>query len=677
MFFNRTLFNYLFTAVIGCLQLFSCQSENNQSQTAIKKYLQTADSLALVGKTDTAVAFLLSNRYKFKTGDPQLSAYYEFLSLRFHLVDTALATCYADSALMVFNNPENIDKYPGEYFKALIAKGDAYIGVKQYESALAYYDKAKRRLADGSCDNGNLASKIGGIYFNQKNYAMAARYWVESYSRLQKCSNTVSPQRLFYLTQAALNNTGVSYERACNYDSAYYYYKADLDLIDKAEQNAAVDKSNIEAPRVVVYDNIGGLYLRQGRIQDAERYLAESVAIPVGELNGIRITPYLKLAELYLQTNELDKALNAFKESRRLLAIYGKDNPVPMVEWNQLYARYLFARQQPVAAFQYQAKYIRLKDSIEKTNDKLHRLDVNRELKAIQRETLLAQFEHKEKVEHLYTIGATIVAILLLGIIISINRVLKESRAKHSSARLNNEQLKQTLEELERANKNIVRIMRVMAHDLRNPLAGMIGLAKSAADGGMTEESKHLLKLLEDTGTQSLAMINELLHSGLADDEKEVMLKDEVDVTELLRDSVALLQFRAGEKKQQITFEGSADPIIAHINKEKIWRVFNNLIVNAIKFSYNGGMIFVSIKKTPHNKILIAIADNGMGIADKDKESVFDMFTAAKRVGTNGEQPFGLGLSISKRIIDNHDGRLWFESSAGFGTTFYVELPLI
>lgn len=185
-----------------------------------------------------------------------------------------------------------------------------------------------------------------------------------------------------------------------------------------------------------------------------------------------------------------------------------------------------------------------------------------------------------------------------------------------------------------------------------------------------------MLKLLESTGVHALEMINELLNSGLGNDEGP-LIKEETDIKELLYDSVELLQYKANEKKQQITVESDDAPIIAAVNHEKIWRVFNNLIVNAIKFSYVGGLIFVSIKVlTGTRKILISIADNGMGIPDSDKDRIFEMFTTAKRPGTEGEQPFGLGLSISKRIIENHNGRLWFESSAGYGTTFYIELPL-
>lgn len=459
-------------------------------------------------------------------------------------------------------------------------------------------------------------------------------------------------------------------------DSAAYYYHKNVAYIDQVAAEGKVAKEMLNAPRFVVYDNLGGLALRQGKLAEAEKYLTACTTIPVKDVDGIRIPPFIKQAELYLKLKDYDKAAIAFANSRRLLDLFGKDNPVPNIEWNQRYAEYLFARNQSVQAYQYQAKYIRLKDSLDKSNSKLRSLDVERELNAIHRENLLAELERNERLQKLYLIGVTVVLLLLIIIVISVTRVLSQSRKNHKTTRLHNEQLQQTLEELERANQNIVRIMRVMAHDLRNPLSGMIGLANAIFDEESSEENKHMLKLLQSTGIHSLEMINELLNSGLSNDDEQ-LVKEPMDIKELLRDSVELLQFKANEKKQQITFESDEASIITAINHEKIWRVFNNLIVNAIKFSYVGGLIFVSIKTlTDKRKIRIAIADNGMGIPEADKDKIFEMFTPAKRPGTEGEQPFGLGLSISKRIIENHKGSLWFESSAGYGTTFYIELPL-
>ena len=269
---------------------------------------------------------------------------------------------------------------------------------------------------------------------------------------------------------------------------------------------------------------------------------------------------------------------------------------------------------------------------------------------------------------------AFVIFIFFLTTISMISQTIKRTRKSHQELALENKQLKHSLDELERVNKNYLRIMRVMAHDLRNPLSGMTGLASMLmVEDELSEDSKNMLKLIETTGLHSMEMINELLKTGLAD-ENELVVKQALDLKSLLYDSVELLQFKARDKQQQIIFEPDNEPVMVEANHEKIWRVINNLIVNAIKFSYPGGIIRVGIK-TGNGHVLISVADNGIGIPAAQKDEIFEMFTPAKKTGTNGEQPFGLGLSISKRIIELHSGNIWFEDNAGKGTIFYIELP--
>jgi signal transduction histidine kinase len=668
-----------FISAIVCIAgaiffLSSCTSKNNQSKSLIRRAIQIADTLVLAGKVDSAKHFLAKQRGTFKNTDPDLCVYYDFMVTHNRGLTSAKINLYADSGLAIFNNKDYVEKYPNDYFKALLTKGDACIIGKQFETALAYYDKAKKVLPSDSCDNGSVSAKTAVIYFNQQNYNRAAKYWIESYKCLSTCNSTLTSQRLFFTTQGILDNIGVAYQQNNMFDSAAYYYKKDLDYIDKVEAEGKVSKSTIVGPRVVVYDNIGGLYLKQGNLAEAEKYLSLSLSLPITDVDGMRITAFLKRSDLYLRTGRYALADADFKQSRQLLNLYGQVNAPRELEWNRLYAQYLYALHKTDSAFQYQGRYIKFKDSLDKANAKLRILDVDRELNSIHRENLLAELERNDKLEKLFLLGVTILVIFLFALSLFINRVLKESRKNHYTTRLHNEQLQQAMSELENANKNIVRIMRIMAHDLRNPLSGMIGLANAIIEDESSDENKHMLKLLEATGVHSLEMINELLKYGLAD-ENEAVSKQPLDLKELLRDSVELLQFKANEKKQTILFEGGDKPIITQINHEKIWRVFNNLIVNAIKFSHEQGIITVGIK-TKGKKIIVSIADNGIGIPEKDKEKIFDMFTTAKKSGTNGEQPFGLGLSISKRIIENHNGKIWFDSVHEVGTTFYIELPL-
>jgi two-component system sensor histidine kinase VicK len=106
----------------------------------------------------------------------------------------------------------------------------------------------------------------------------------------------------------------------------------------------------------------------------------------------------------------------------------------------------------------------------------------------------------------------------------------------------------------------------------------------------------------------------------------------------------------------------------------KFMQVINNLISNAIKFTHDGGIITIRIEEKK-NLILISIQDNGIGIPEHLQDGLFEKFTKARRPGIKGEPSVGLGMSISKTIVEWHKGRMWFESKEHKGTTFYIELP--
>jgi signal transduction histidine kinase len=670
---SRLIYNIGYSIIaLAIIGLSSCDKKYVGIDTQITKALQTADFLNLSGKTDSAEIILRHLRASITTANPAICEYYCYRAQR-NFNNVPQMSLYADSALAYFNNDSRKSAYAEQYFKTLLVKGDVCMKTQKYINALNYYSNAKRIQPVNYCDEGILASKMGGIYYDQKHYTLSAKYWSECALRIRYCSGDKSALSIFYTTQGALNNAGFSYEKAGILDSAVYYYQLDLKLIDKADSDNVILKKNIANARAVVYDNLGGINLKQGKLLDAQNYLKKSIAIP-NNIDGAHIPPLLKLAQLHMRLGQTDSAAECLNKGQALINKFGKDNPELSIKWNKLYAEYLVKIKQTEKAFFYQGNYISLRDSLEQKRSGLYRLDVDRELNTLQQQNTLIDLEQKNKIKVTYIAGVGIITVLSVIIILLTNRNLIRTRKDHHDAKIYNEQLENTLAELERVNQNYIRVMRVMAHDLRNPLSGMTGLATLLIDeDNFSEESKHMLKLIETTGTHSMEMINELLKSGLAD-ETEQIAKQKLDIKSLLFDSVELLQFKAKEKNQQLVFESDNTPIIANINHEKIWRVFNNIIVNAIKFSYQSGIINIAIHHN-QSKVFISVADNGIGVPDTDKHHIFEMFTPAKKAGTNGEQPFGLGLSISKKIIEKHNGKIWFESSAGIGTTFYIELP--
>jgi signal transduction histidine kinase len=232
--------------------------------------------------------------------------------------------------------------------------------------------------------------------------------------------------------------------------------------------------------------------------------------------------------------------------------------------------------------------------------------------------------------------------------------------------------LEKTLFDLESSAQEKDRILRTVAHDLRNPLGGIASLTSAMVeDADYNNEQIELLRIIKETAFDSLELINEILEA--TNSTPAELQKQPVEINSLLSNSVELLRFKAAEKNQKIILRTLDLPEQLLISREKIWRVISNLISNAIKFSPVGAEIRVSI--TDENRaIQIAVNDKGIGIPENIKSKVFNMFTDAKRPGTLGEKSFGLGLSICRQIIEKHHGEIWFESDKETGTTFYVRL---
>jgi PAS domain S-box-containing protein len=243
------------------------------------------------------------------------------------------------------------------------------------------------------------------------------------------------------------------------------------------------------------------------------------------------------------------------------------------------------------------------------------------------------------------------------------NRQLLEINEQHN-------RVIKTLHALEQSQADNSRMMKIVAHDLRSPIGAISLSAAHMIKKGYPEKDRKILEIIKRAADDSLDLVGDLLHvPGRA----EEMRKEPVDLKQMLRYCTDILLHKAKAKGQQIRIQ--AKPATVFIDNEKMWRVVSNLIANAVKFSPHKAIIAIRLKENPGH-IVIEVEDQGIGIPEAVKDKIFDMFTEAKRPGTAGELSFGMGLAISKQIVEAHGGKIWFESKPGSGTVFYVELPL-
>ncbi len=231
--------------------------------------------------------------------------------------------------------------------------------------------------------------------------------------------------------------------------------------------------------------------------------------------------------------------------------------------------------------------------------------------------------------------------------------------------------------QLTRANAEKARLMGVAAHDLRTPLGVMSGYAEvlqMRLDGRIQPQEMAMLEMIEESSRTMVGLIESMLLVSSADAGRLTLTRVPTDLLALIRRNVEINGILADRKEISVTLELPAALPPQSVDPLKIEQVLNNLIGNAIKFSYPGSAISVSVRNG-QRRVEIAVADGGSGIAPDQMDLLFKPFSRTTTRPTAGEPSTGLGLAICKNIIEAHGGTVAATSRFGSGSVFTVTLP--
>ncbi|MES2807259.1 MAG: HAMP domain-containing sensor histidine kinase [Bacteroidota bacterium] len=227
-------------------------------------------------------------------------------------------------------------------------------------------------------------------------------------------------------------------------------------------------------------------------------------------------------------------------------------------------------------------------------------------------------------------------------------------------------------QEIETASQLKNEILGIVAHDLRNPLTAIQAIANMMEDDKtMDAENKENLQMIKASCDKATSIINDLIETA-HNDKDSVFDIEEAELNQYLLKIVdEWVKNKTGHTN--ILYYGTEKPIYTHINKEKMQRVMDNLISNAIKFSGDSEHIEIRLRDDD-GQIYIDIKDFGMGIPAHLLPFIFDRFSRASRRGLRGEESVGLGLSIVKQIVEKHGGDITVNSTEKLGTTFTIHM---
>jgi signal transduction histidine kinase len=222
----------------------------------------------------------------------------------------------------------------------------------------------------------------------------------------------------------------------------------------------------------------------------------------------------------------------------------------------------------------------------------------------------------------------------------------------------------------------------VAAHELRNPLAVLKGFAEmlvyQTARGKGAQLAIWQREALEeiDVATSRLDTLTEdLLDVTRLQAGRLILSCTPIDLVALTRHVMAQRQMTT--KQHTFSLDTEHTSLVVEVDRERIEQVLTNLLSNAIKYSPQGGPIELAIREEdePHTA-LVSIRDRGIGIPIGQQAHIFGRFVRAENARASEITGTGLGLFLSRELVERHGGRLWFESTEGAGSTFFMALPL-
>jgi signal transduction histidine kinase len=239
-----------------------------------------------------------------------------------------------------------------------------------------------------------------------------------------------------------------------------------------------------------------------------------------------------------------------------------------------------------------------------------------------------------------------------------------------------NDELKRLYRELETASRHKSEFLASMSHELRTPLNAIIGFSQMLREGMVGEVNEKQEEYLDDiisSGNHLLSLINDMLDLSKIEAGQVELQIAPFSLRDVLESGVSMVKERATRIGVGLTLESDPDEDVVEADERRIRQVVFNLLSNAVKFTPEGGNVIVSSARV-NGELQVSVSDTGPGIAADDQARIFEDFQQTD-LGARQLEGTGLGLALSKRLIELHGGRIWVESELGNGSMFTFALP--
>ncbi len=532
-----------------------------------------------------------------------------------------------------------------------------------YSEALALSTEALKIVRErmDATETSNTLNNIGAINFEQKKYREALQAFKEAYQQAAISSDRVGMSR-------SLNNIAFAFLRLGALDSARFYTMQSIN-------------SNLNDPFRSSFSlrMLGDIAFEEGNIAEALRQYNKCLEGAWQQQNNFLIaSTQFRTGKALVKMGQIDRAINVLLQNVQLTARYKYKSELQ--ETYGILSDAYKARNDYLKAMEYQRMHFLLKDSLaEQRRGAMTELIESRydsDLKNAQIELLTKDSALKEnelKAQRLLMSVGTAILVLLAVLIFNLVRSNHRNKKTNKLLSEQNELINSQSVQLEVLNKTKDKILSIVSHDMRSPMAGLKGLVNLIGSDSITQQefievSKDLRKNLDYVSTD----LDNLLHWANAQVKGVKPQFEHVNVQEVLVEKVNLFSEVCRNKSVKLELNVPNHLVIwADINH--FGMVLRNLIGNAIKFSYGQSRVLISAWAEA-GAVAIQVKDFGVGMSEEELNRLFTIENHFTKVGTQSEKGVGLGLILVKEFVETNKANIFVESKIGEGTAFTLRM---
>lgn len=438
--------------------------------------------------------------------------------------------------------------------------------------------------------------------------------------------------------------------------------------------------------QTITLHNIGAVYLKQSKPNEAIKYFNQSLKAGEGSPYERSLLENLAfLADAYIKSNDADRAV---KIASKALPIAEEKNSIEhLSHLNRiLYDVYKLKNNHKAALYHYEY-YISFKDSLAAKEKDLAYKELQTKYETQKKEQQI-ELLNKEKtlqaanIEKKTLLQYFLMGLIFLVVVFSVILIIVYRKRQNAKRMLLSEQLKNKKIEAERLlelDHLKSRFFANIAHEFRTPLTLITGPVENLLEEVRNKYYKDQLTLVKKNASRLLRLINQLLDLSKLESGITKLELSKQDFISFIKGITFSFQSLADEKDIRLEIHSDIDSRLMDFDRDKLEKIMYNLLSNAFKFTPQLGKISVvldKIKKEEKDWMRVKISDTGVGIPGKDLPMIFNRFYQSDNAQTRNVEGSGIGLALTKELVELHGGEIMAESVLGISTSIYFTLPI-